>query len=238
MLGLILLALLAQDPDPKVEAAAQLQAMDTAQVAEMLVPSLAATITDHSALPSRYFGPPLSPELTGPLAQVELYTLPEFAAEGLCRRVAYTAQIVRTRDGTGFMAIDHHLVPYPQVRLDADCEQAGDRTFAFLAGKPIEQVADVLRRLDSLQSAIRSGLAVAVLIECESAIRGQPCPADTADLFARLPLGQVSYIGQDAEGRIELIISDHRLGDPYWSLTLIDGEQPRIMMRRAAPAPP
>ncbi|MBO9502141.1 hypothetical protein [Brevundimonas sp. A19_0] len=238
MLGLILLALLAQDPDPKAVAAAELQTMDTAEVARMLWPSMASRITDHSAVRLHYFGPPFPPGSPDPLANVELYTEPEPLPGGLCHREVYHVLAGRSVDGRGFVPVESYMTTtYPVVRRDADCAGAASRTFArFNAG--LEDVAVLLERVDDLQSMVRSDPAADVSLVCTSSLRHDPCPADLPRLFAELPLDRIGLISPDEQGHLELVIFDSHYGSLFWSLVLVDGAQPRILIHRAAPAPP
>lgn len=238
MLGLILLALFTQDPDPKVEAAAELQAIESVEVARMLWPSVAPRITDHSAVPLYYFGPPFPPGSPEPLANVELYTAPEPLPGGLCRREVYYSLAARSPDGQGFVPVGSYMTrTYPVIRRDADCAGAAGRTFAQFDA-PLEGVAVLLKRMDDLQSTLRADPAADLVILCNSSLPNNPCPADVPRFFAALPLDRVGLIRPDDHGRLELGIFDGHYGSLYWSLVLIDGPQPRIVIRRAAPTRP
>lgn len=217
-------------------AAVELSSMETAAAAALLLdPAVAPTVVNHHAAPITGMQPPAPPGVLPSLVTVAFFTAPQPLPEGLCAHEAYRVEAART-PAAGFEP-RRRSGPRPEIRLDADCAGSTDRPFADLNNVAVEDAAAMMLRLQALQKVARTGEHPRDEIVCVSDLPNQPCPSDTTELLATLPLDRAALFSRRDRQTLVLIMPDQRLGDPYWSAAFIDGPAPHLRLTRAIPAP-
>lgn len=240
MLILSILAVLMLQSEPgstadRNAATAELSGMDTAAAAALLLdPAVAPTVVNHHAAPITGMQPPAPPGVLPSLVTVAFFTAPQRLPHGVCGREAHRVEAART-PAAGFEP-HQRSGPRPEIRLDADCAGATDRPFADLNNVAVEDASALMLRLQALQAAARNGQGPGIPVVCVSEVRDQPCPKDTTQLLAALPLDRAALFSGRG-GPLELTMPDERLGDPYWSAAFIEGPAPHLRLTRAIPAP-